>query len=251
MAYAMAKTIGDDLLNRVVALLGSETPVDPFTIKTLKRDSDKLQGVDAIHGSLVKSAIASLEWDRDEALRWANNMIALEDNAENCFNAAVSMRHVNDLESSAKFAIKCVGHAPHNLKYAHHSAKMLEMAGLVKESNEIFRSIKNPSEEILEDSDMSNRMLEAMHEIGIQQDRVVLETQVATKIATDMKIRISFISQGFEFDPKHGDGSYFVSIKVPVDFSMVLQMEENLALQLSDLPDWNPLKLSIEFHVDN
>lgn len=251
MAYAMAQTIGNELLDRVVAFFESNDPVDQFTLKSLWRDSDKLQNVDAVRGSLVKSAIASLEWNREEALRWANNMLKLEDNATNCFNAAVSLRHANDLKSASDFALRCYEHAPKNFKFAHQSAKMLEMAGRISEANSIFREIQGQNEEIAEDFAMSNQMMEAMSDIGIKEIDLINEICVAADVASESRVRIKFVSQGFEYEPNNGDGMYFAAIKLPVDFSRVMELEERLALNLSENQGWNPLKLSVEFHVSD
>lgn len=251
MAYAVPQTIGDDLLDRVVALINGDDQVDPFTLKSLKRDADKLQKVDAVRGSLVKSAIASLEWDRDEALRWSNNMLMLEDNATTCFNAAISLRNSNDLKSAADFALRSYKHAPKNSTFAHHSAKMLEMAGRIKEANSILQSIKETNSETEEDFYASNQMIDAMKDIGIEEDQLINEIFIASELAAEKKIRIDFVAQGYEYDPNDGEGMYFVAIKVSVDFQKILELEELLALRLSESERWSPLKLSVEFHVND
>lgn len=204
-----------------------------------------------MRGSLVKSAIASLEWDRDEALRWSNNMLMLEDNATTCFNAAISLRNSNDLKSAADFALRSYKHAPKNSTFAHHSAKMLEMAGRIKEANSILQSIKETNSETEEDFYASNQMIDAMKDIGIEEDQLINEIFIASELAAEKKIRIDFVAQGYEYDPNDGEGMYFVAIKVSVDFQKILELEELLALRLSESERWSPLKLSVEFHVND
>lgn len=251
MAYAAPQTIGNDLLDRVVALMNGDDQVDPFTLKSLKREADKLQKIDAVRGSLVRSAIASLEWDRDEALRWSNNMLMLEDNAATCFNAAISLRNSNDLKAAADFALRSYKHAPKNSTFAHHSANILEMAGRLKEANAILQSIEDKSPEMEEDYIASSEMLDAMKDIGIEESQLIDEIFIASELAAEKRIRIDFVAQGFDYDPNDGEGMYFVAIKVSVDFQKILELEEQLALRLSESERWSPLKLSVEFHVND
>ena len=128
---------------------------------------------------------------------------------------------------------------------------MLEMAGRLKEANAILQSIEEKSPEMEEDYIASSEMLDAMKDIGIEESQLIDEIFIASELAAEKKIRIDFVAQGYDYDPNDGEGMYFVAIKVSVDFSKILELEELLALRLSESERWSPLKLSVEFHVND
>ncbi len=128
---------------------------------------------------------------------------------------------------------------------------MLEMAGRIKEANSILESIKEANSDTEEDFYASNQMVDAMKDIGIEEDQLIHEIFMASQLAAEKRIRIDFVAQGFDYDPNDGEGMYFVAIKVSVDFQKILELEEQLALRLSESERWSPLKLSVEFHVND
>ncbi|WP_447916183.1 hypothetical protein [Delftia acidovorans] len=251
MAKAARQTIRNELLGQVSDYLLKNTDVDVFTMKSLKRSADKLAAIDAIQGSLVKSAIAALEWNVEDAVYWAKNVVALSDTADSYYNAAVTLRAVNDYENAAVFARGIFERAPHNSDFAYASAEMQESAGFINDAHKIFESIKDSSEKAQKDFVISSHRLKAMKDLAVTEERVRVDLKMACVLAYEKRVRINSIAHCYEFDPDGSSGCYFVLVKIPGNIEKVLNLEEALAIQLCEQPDWNPSRLSIEFTTEN
>lgn len=246
MASGKPETITRQLFEKVAQLFISSEPVSDFAVAQMKREAEKLQGVDAVEASIVKSGIAAFLWNADEANYWVRNAISLRESTVNYHNASVTMRALNDFEAARDYSLASYRCAPNSADTASKAISTLMMSGNFSDALAIAIPHVGSMSEIAEVAEEIESLQQAMGAIGITEDRIKKEMQAAFKVAANRKVRVKTVGHNIVSDPDGGLGIYIPIVFIG-DFSTENALEDDFASILVDDPEWDPVKLSIEF----
>lgn len=246
MATGQPQSIGEALFKQVTGLFEDSAPVSAFLLMKLKNDADKLQKVDAVEASVVKSAIAAYEWQYEEANYWVRNSVALRKSAVNYQNAAVTMRALNDFKNAHKYSLLAAECAPNDPELVIYCVTSMLLAGNFSGAHKIASPFRENNAELSVICHEIEQLQQAIKEIGISEGRILMEMEMACAIATANKVRINSAEHLISTDPDGGK-SIYVPLKFFGDLNTELRLEAGFSAELASDEHWDPLKLSIEF----
>lgn len=246
MANGQPQTIGAELFAQVASLFVDSTPASAFLLARLKREAEKLQGADAVEASVVKSAIAAYEWRDDDAHYWVKNFLSLRKSAASYQNASVTMRALNDFKSAGEYSLLASEFAHGDPGLAIKSVNALLIAGSFSEAHKIALSFRESNSELATACSEIEKLQQELGAIGISEERILAEMEMAAAVATANKVRIHSVEHLVSRDPD-GGSSIYIPLNFFGDISTELDLEADFSAKLASDAQWDPVKLSIEF----
>lgn len=245
MTFGRPKTIGSELITHVENLFEDQVP-NRFELRRLKAEAEKLAHVDAYEASIIKSALAALEWEKERAGYWVRNSCSLRHDAKTHLNAAIAFRYLNDLDQGLKYVEIALTLAPQDSFIALQSAELMMLAGRISIAREILVNLKEHNGEVISLIDYTDYLLKALHRTKVSELQLQNEIRIATQVAAARHIRILSLGHFVCEDPG-GDINYLVSVFFRGNIDDEISLEFALAEILVADENWNPLKLSVEF----
>jgi hypothetical protein len=245
MSAARPATAGAEVLSRLHLLLKATDPVTPFELRRLESDAKQLENADKALAYIVRSGIAALKWDVQDATRWVERACTLDGSAVTRANAAVTLRHLNECTQASEYAIESYRLSLLDFRNADTVIGVLAAAGRLTEAKEIaseFDARTGKRNEFTFDAAMVACELE---DIGCTETQLQRELSAAMKVLSEQRIRFSSVSYTSEEEPD-GGSILTVHVRFQGDIETELKVEAKLAELLCDMPDWNPCKLSVE-----
>ena len=247
MTFAVRQTVAATLLGEVEHFFVEDIRPDPFTISRLLRSADGLQRVDAAEASMVKAAIAALQWDAEECRHWVNNAVRLDGGLETLHNAAVSFENQNLMDEALVFIVRAYEMAPQNPKVVRRAVHGFYGAGMLAETAKLIQEATAQGIDLGEDVPMAEGICSFCNAHGISLDRLQFEHNAAMRVLTQAQKRASYLEHEVFLDH---DGEKTLVMKVGFIGSLQdeLHLEAALAPVLAEEPGWDPNLLSTEFH---
>lgn len=246
MIQVQRQTIANDLLAEAQLYVDHPDKITDFGLKKLERGATDLAKVDAATAHAVRAAIASIKWDVEGVDYWTRNALSLDRSFNMLTNSAVSKAFVCDFFGAADLALESLKLANSDPKVAFNVCSALMFAGRFDEVLEISGRFTSKTKEF---EDMENNAADALSGIkllGIRHDEVKRQLEIGTLVAREHRVRIKAIEAGCVEDFEDGK-SFVVSLNFIGDIHQEIEMDETLVEKFADDPEWNPLKLSIEF----
>jgi hypothetical protein len=203
--------------------------------------------VNPADGSIVRAALAALQWDQKECLKWSLNAIALSPgDAHILYNCIVGSEKVNMSSLSVDCARKMYKLVPSDERSARAALVVLNGTGHFAEALKILEAPESQKMEFVKDIQILKPILEVLEERKVSLDQTSRELELAFEVLTEAKKRARTFEQDVFVD-HDGQRSVFVKIGFWGDKQEQLRLEAALAHKLADLPDWNPDAFSTEF----
>ncbi len=222
-----------------------EGAVDEFMLARAKRQAEALMNADPAEGHIALSAIAALKWDVDGAEHHVDAALRRERSVGMLCNAITTFEFLNRSDLAWPHAMAAGQAAPHDEGVVQQAIASLLSGGYVNDAANLTRSFQ----EIEKDAFMTFNpveLLEALDEIGVDEEHVRRVLSVARNVLIEQKRRARELGIYTERDP---DGGMVVAYEL--GFAGTLQdefaLEEKLSEGLGNLEGWNPSKLTVHF----
>lgn len=247
MTYAVQQTVANELFRKIEDLYLSDHAPAQLEILRLQKSANDLMRVSPVEGSIVRAAIAALQWDQMECLKWSKNAIALNSgDPSTYYNCIVGAEKVNLPSLSVDCARQMYQLAPNDQGLAKTALVVLNGTGHFEEAQKIAHAAELQKMDFADNVRILKPIVEVLAERKISLDQTVREIELAFEVLTESKKRARTFEQNIFVD-HDGQRSVFVKIGFWGDKQEQLRLEAALAYKLADLPDWNPDAFSTEF----
>lgn len=247
MTYAVPQTVANELFRKIEDLyLSDEVPLR-LEILRLQKSAAELMRVSPVEGSIVHAALAALQWDQAECLKWSRNAIALNSgDPSTYYNCIVGAEKVNLAGLSVDCARQMYNLAPSDHGLAKTALVVLNGTGYFEEAQKIVQDAESLKMDFVADVRILKPIVEVLKEREVTLEQTVREIELAFEVLTESKKRARTFEQNIFVD-HDGQKSVYVKIGFWGDKQEQLRLEAALAHKLADLPDWNPDAFSTEF----
>lgn len=243
---AMPQKNSNVLFDKIHYYVESQDEPSEFDLRRLWSEAEKLSNADVAAASIVKAAICVFRRQKDEVYYWNNNAIKNNNSTATLLNAAVNLRLFGDFGEAANLAMRAMEIAPQDVQVVMLGGEALALAGRLSDGIKAFEALGQITDEVQDDLQHLKSRLHDLEIAGVTELQLQREVTLANEVAMDNKIRIARVdTQTCEFsnDPPQ----VFVSMRFKGDVNNELDLEEKLAVRLSELENWDPLKLNVEF----
>lgn len=247
MSAPQPKSIANEVWGLLEYHFNANEPVSPFVIKQLNAKATQLENVNISEASIVRAAIAGLQWNLAETDRWLKNAVHFDKSSHNLANIAVTYSHSNQFERAAEYLRMAYELTPMDSEFVNRYVNMLKRLGHLGAATVVWNKAVESGVKIKSVDECMDGFLSAMAEIGVSEDRIVKELAAAKQVLTTFKKRPKSVDYTVDVD-HDGNKSLVVSYKFVGDILEELRMESTLAQILGEDDDWNPCLLSTEFN---
>lgn len=247
MNQARPQTIAGTLLNEVQVYVDHPEQVTEFGLRKLEREADRLLKADAATGSTVKAAIAAFRWDAEAVEYWTDRALRLGRSYSVLANGAINKGLVGQVREAADLAVEAMQYANNDADAALRTCHTLMFDARFEEALSLSDKFSRCTEELEKLALHAESALESLTLLGIDQAEVRHQVEIGALVAKDHQVRITAI-EAFGVDDFEDGGRFVASLHVVGDIHTEIAMDEALAEKFLDDPNWDPMRLSVEFH---
>lgn len=242
----MPKKISDSLFDRIQYFLESQNEPVEFELRHLWAEAEKLANADVSQASIVKAAVCVFRNKQDDVYYWNENALKNNASTTTLLNAAVNLRLLGQFGEAAKLAMRALEIAPQNPSVVLLGCEALALSGRLSDGIKAFESMNEITGEVQEDLQELQNRLRDLELAGVTEQQLQREIALANQVAMENGIRLSRVdTQTYQ---THDDPiQVIVGMRFKGDIHREIELEEKLASKLSELEDWDPLKLNVEF----
>lgn len=240
-----ALTNSNQVIGELRAVFESDDVVDPFTMRRLANEVEKLLAVDAASAYLGKALLAVLQRDIAEARRHAANYLNLTASAAAHANAATIYRGIGDSSAAAARFIEAHAKAAQDTEFVENIAFELICLGRYAAAEGMLARLNrrtSRSEELL---DSVRDDMQAISEAEVDLTDVVAQVDIAYGVAQAQNVVPHLY--GLQAASDEGRRSVLIALGVKGDADLEYSLEYQLAEKLSALPSWAPERLNVAF----
>lgn len=245
MTIPKPQTIGSEILETIEDLFRRDSTPSQIELARLKRDANKLIGVDAAQGYVILGAISALTWDTEQALKHVKNAIRLDGSAKSLINCAISLRYVGLVDEAADLITQAAAKAPGSELVMNTAVEWLAGAGRLYQAVELQNDAQRRSIPLNEVTINASALHLASEEAGISMERLAYEVKCANTVLTNHKKRMLGSNIECVRDPD-GSQTLVVAFGFIGTTTEEIRLESELAILLADEPGWDPCRLAIE-----
>lgn len=242
----MPQKNSDVLFDKIHYFLQSQNEPSEFELRRLWSEAEKLANADVAAASIVKAAVCVFRNETDQVYYWNENAIRNNSSPTTLLNAAVNLRLLGQFGEAADLVMRAIEVAPQDAKVVAIGSEALALSGRLGDGIKALESLSQITDEAQEELlDMKNRL----HDLGlagVDEAQLQKEIAVANQLAMENGIRLSRVDTltcQYPDDPVQ----IFVSLRFKGDIRREIELENKLAIRLSELKAWDPLKLNVEF----
>lgn len=217
--------------------------VDELLLARAKRKAEALMNADAAEGHIALSAIAALRWDVASAEQHVDAALRRERSVGMLCNAVTTFEFLNRSDLARPHALAAGMAARSDGEVVRQAITSLLSGGYVSDATKLAGAC-NEAESKTSLTFNPIELVDALDELGVDEEQVRCMLSIARDVLTDQKRRARELGIYTDRDP---DGGMVVAYEL--GFVGTLEdefaLEEKLSEGLGNLEGWNPAEMTV------
>ncbi|WP_312426372.1 hypothetical protein [Comamonas jiangduensis] len=247
MIQARPQTIGTALFDEVQLYVDHPEQISDLNLRRLEREANKLAKADAATASTIKAAIAALRWDTDAVEYWTANALRLERSYNVLANGSINKGLICDLRDAADLAYEAMQLVGNDSEVALRTCHTLMLDARFDETLILASKFLGVNEDFEDIVIHAKSALTNLEYLGIDPEEVKRQVEMAGLVAKEHQVRIAGI-EAYGIDDFEDGGRFVASIHIEGDIHKEIALDAAFVEKFIDDSNWNPMKLSVEFH---